>query len=204
MFQLGVRHATRGPLVVMRPPDVQPWPEGPQAETVLYVPFGPTEHARENLRIAIEKVLSEPEYDGPYADNLRSLSDQPRELPPHAIGKRGELYDRIRGIAAAISELRINSAQEHVEELHRISNELDSDKDSTKGVPEAAEKALRVLTRLLDVLGTRRGAEIILAGSVAGLLSIGGWQAVSVYALTLAAFKGKDAFLKALQTLKRK
>lgn len=202
MFQLGVRHSSGRPTIVMREPDTQPWLEASRARTVLYVPFGPTEDIRERLRIAIEEVLADPIFDDPYSDYLSVAADAQPEA--RRVGKRGELSERIRSIATAISDLRLNSTQEHVEELRRISGELEGDKESTKDVPEAAEKALKVLIRLLDVLGTKRGGEIILAGSVAGLLSIGGWQAVSVYALTLASLKGKDAFLKALQTLKRK
>jgi hypothetical protein len=136
-------------------------------------------------------------------ETSRHKINAPR-LPRTKVGSRGEMASRLRSVAAAISDLRINSLQQHVEELEQISVDLETDSISSKGVPEAAEKALKIIARLLDVLGSRKGAEIIIAGSMAGILSLGGWQAASVYLLTLASLKGKDAFLKALEKLGKK
>jgi hypothetical protein len=202
MYQLGMRHSTGRPTIVMREPDSQPWFDVGEVRMVLYVPHGPTESVRQSLRTAVEELFAERDQP-PFPEEFPPPVAIPEPLRPR-VGSRGELADRLRSIASAISDLRINSLQQHAEELEQISSELESDKESTKGVPEAAEKALKVLTRLLDALGSKRGAQILVAGSVAGILSIGGWRAVSVYALTLAAWQGKEAFLKALQTMKRK
>jgi hypothetical protein len=192
VYQVGMRQAYNLPLIILLEADStarhsivaeQPY--------IVYVPFGPTNTVRTKLHEAISALLPWP----PENDGGNSAE---RDIPS-AVGKRGQLAKRLESIAAAISDLRINSLQEHVEELHQLSRELAAESESSKGVPEAAEKALKIIMRLLDFLGTKRGVETIVAGSVAGVLSLGGWQAVSVYALTLAAWRGKDAFLAALK-----
>jgi hypothetical protein len=41
---------------------------------------------------------------------------------------------------------------------------------------------LPILTHLFDALGTQQGAQVIIAGAVAGILGAGGWPPVAIYA----------------------
>jgi hypothetical protein len=64
-----------------------------------------------------------------------------------------------------------------------------------------AARALPILTNLFDALGSKHGAQVIIAGAVGGIMSAGGWPAVTVYVLTLAVWQGKDAFMLALDNI---
>ena len=109
-----------------------------------------------------------------------------------------ELADRIETVANAVASLRINSVSEHVQKLREIGQEVRDLPNSTPSLKDVATHALPVLTHLFDALGTHQGAQVIIAGAVAGILGAGGWPSVAIYGLTLAAWQGKDAFMAAL------
>ena len=112
---------------------------------------------------------------------------------------RVELAERVEIIANTIASLRINSLSEEVQQLRDISQEIRALSDPS--LKDVATRALLVLTQLFDALGTQQGAQVIIAGAVAGILGAAGWPAVAAYGLTLAAWKGKDAFMAALGNL---
>jgi hypothetical protein len=116
---------------------------------------------------------------------------------------RLELARRVETVADTIASLRINSISEHVQELREISREIRevSGDNGTPSLKDITLRALPILTHLFDALGTQQGAEVIIAGAVAGILGAGGWPSVAIYGLTLAAWKGKDAFMAALGKL---
>jgi hypothetical protein len=116
-----------------------------------------------------------------------------------------ELANRVDAIAAGIADLRINSLSEYIEGLREISRELrhvdsrnTSDLAAVRGL---ATKALALLSRLFDALGSKQGSQIIIAGAVAGIVGLGGWPTVSAYSLTLAVWQGPAAFKAALGKL---
>jgi shikimate 5-dehydrogenase len=60
------------------------------------------------------------------------------------------------------------------------------------------------VANLFDALGTEQGAQVIIAGAAAGILGAGGWSSAVIFGLTLAAWKGKDAFMAALENSTRR
>lgn len=141
---------------------------------------------------------------------LEEPPDRPSDLPRSSKGRlpqqtRAELAHRVSEVATSIADLRLNSLAEHVATLEQIAEELrahpNPDNESLSKTKEAALKALKVLAGVIDILGTRRGARVLVSGAVAGLVGIGGWAPVVAFTITMAAWEGKDAFMAALQKL---
>jgi hypothetical protein len=86
-----------------------------------------------------------------------------------------------------------------VQQLRDISQEIRALTDPS--LKDAATRAMLVLTHLFDALGTQQGAQVVIAGAVAGILGAVGWPAVTAYGLSLAVWQGKDAFMAALGKL---
>ena len=115
------------------------------------------------------------------------------------------LSHRVETIRDSISALRLNDTFEEIEKLDAISNDLkevankvEPNNGTELDVREPAAAALKVLSGLFDKLGSSRGAEVIVAGAVAGVVAVGGWPAVTAYSLTMAAWMGKETFEKAI------
>ena len=117
------------------------------------------------------------------------------------------LSHRVERVADGITQMRLNSTSELVGELRDITTDLNSIASDRKQLPVLDEKdlkkeglrALPVISKIYDVVGSERGAEMLVAGAVAGIVGIGGWPTVTAYSLSLAAWMGKDAFMKALE-----
>lgn len=116
------------------------------------------------------------------------------------------LSHRVETIRDSISALRLNDTHEEIDSLDTISQELKATANEIApsggdelDVREPAASALKVLSGLFDKLGSSRGAEVIVAGAVAGVVAVGGWPAVTAYSLTMAAWMGKDTFEKAIE-----
>ena len=130
------------------------------------------------------------------------VTGSPRSMPHYAgtadLWNGSNSYQRLEIIAGSIASLRINSLNEQVEQLRGISEEIRGFPDDTSALQDAAMRALSILTRLFDTLGTRRGAQVIIAGATAGILMAGGWPSAVIFALTLAVWQGKEAFIAAV------
>jgi hypothetical protein len=124
-----------------------------------------------------------------------TLNDSPAPVLVAAV----ELAERVEIIADTIASLRINSLSDEVQQLRDISQEIRALSDPS--LKDVATRALRILTHLFDALGTQQGAQVIIAGAVAGILGAVGWPAVTAYGLSLAVWQGKDAFMAALSNL---
>jgi hypothetical protein len=192
MYQLGVRHMTKRPIVHITSSDglvtgARMWRDWKSIRFIIANQDDDIRRTRENLKAEIDRALQE--------GIVESLPSAKLTRP-----NKRELAARVDKVAAAIAELRINSASEYVEQLNEISAEISRlpHSEDIPSVRDISARALRVLTHLFDALGTKRGAQVILAGAVGGIMSAGGWPAVTTYALTLAVWHGKHAFLAAL------
>jgi hypothetical protein len=63
------------------------------------------------------------------------------------------------------------------------------------------KRSLPIISEIFDVVGSQRGAEMMVAGAVGGVIGLGGWPAVTAYGLSMAAWMGKDVFLKSIGAL---
>jgi hypothetical protein len=115
-----------------------------------------------------------------------------------------ELAQRVITVADAIANLRINSLGDYVQELRGIGQQIRELPDEAGGLNELSVRALRIVANLFDALGTEQGAQVIIAGAAAGILGAGGWSSAVIFGLTLAAWKGKDAFMAALENSTRR
>ncbi|MEM8795521.1 MAG: hypothetical protein AAGE61_08140 [Pseudomonadota bacterium] len=111
---------------------------------------------------------------------------------------------KISSISDSIRGLRINTTSEIVEELDEIAEELLGEIGNETRIAELSDKILLVFGRVFDALDSQDGAKILVAGAVAGLVGLGGWTAVTVYTLTMAAWQGKQAFIEAVKAMGRK
>jgi hypothetical protein len=110
---------------------------------------------------------------------------------------------RIHDVINQLKSFGINSISEQISTLEDIGNALqrladDGNRDMTSFQP-MARRALTALAGIFDVIGSERGAQILVSGAVAGLVGVIGWPAEVAYGLTLAAWTGKDALLKAVE-----
>jgi hypothetical protein len=195
IYQIGMRHIIKRPIVHITSTDLT-FTKGERIprdfKSIRFVVAdedGGDEKIREHLKAEIERVLS---------DDVSSLVSQ----TPQRVNKR-ELSERLEKIANAVANLRINSLSDDVQKLHEISEEVKHLPNSAEptSIRTVAARALPILTNLFDALGSKHGAQVIIAGAVGGIMSAGGWPAVTVYVLTLAVWQGKDAFMLALDNI---
>lgn len=201
-YQLGVRHSSSLPTVLMADQD--------------YV-IAVAAHEFQLLRYQFERSPSTagaPET----IDRLVALIREALDTQPRSAGapympvkktpaeRRYELAERIAETAEIIRLLRINSAGEAVSELVAIAEELKAveDEKTPSALKEAADKFLNVLFRILDQLATVRGSRMAISGAIALVLGGAGWPAVTAMGFGLAYWEGKEAFSKALSMLSGK
>jgi DNA-binding response OmpR family regulator len=141
---------------------------------------------------------------------FRTLGKTEFDTPVKSLERLYLVSDRIESVANSIEALRINSLAGHVDGLRGLSEEIKISigrRAQTGRSPPKSEvraqagRALPILAHIYNILGTERGAQTIISGAVAGIVSIGGWPAVTVYGLSMAAWMGKDAFATALRNL---
>ncbi|MEK7994430.1 MAG: response regulator [Planctomycetota bacterium] len=162
------------------------------ASDYISKPFSPAEL---NARIEASFRIAEPHH---FPNQLSGLN---------VSQKMFVLSHRVERVADGITQMRLNSTSELVGELRDITTDLNSIASDRKQLPVLDEKdlkkeglrALPVISKIYDVVGSERGAEMLVAGAVAGIVGIGGWPTVTAYSLSLAAWMGKDAFMKALE-----
>jgi DNA-binding response OmpR family regulator len=115
-------------------------------------------------------------------------------------GQRAKLMSsRILSIAAGMRALRINAIADEIEQLETIAQSLDA---AAIDIPKLRRQTLQILpifANVLETVGSERGAQMVVAGAVAGLVSLGGWPAVTAYTLSMAAWHGKEAFIEAVR-----
>ncbi len=111
------------------------------------------------------------------------------------------LADRLRTVVRTLRDLRINSIHEEIADLERICLELDMSSSANPPDKSILDKLLPIFERLFDELGSERGAQVIISGAVAGLVSLAGVPALAAYSLTLAVWQGKDAFIAAAKAI---
>jgi hypothetical protein len=192
LYQVGIRNSTRRPLVnvVVGPSEfnvinlshirLDRYTEAYQ-EVDLNGP-------REYLRVAITRSLEEFKHT-----SSASSFDLTRNV--------GQLADRIDIIADSLSLLRINSLDDQITQLREISRQVRSLSPTKRAasIENITIKALRIISTLFDVLGSKKGAQVIIAGATAGILGSSGWPTAEIFTITLAAWHGKEAFLAAVK-----
>jgi hypothetical protein len=189
-YEIGLRHFTGKPIIFLSDRDANlPFYDYTREHYVLFVQEG----AEETVRDTLVKLIPTLEFD------------QPPQVEAVSVPSLADFADRIDIVATTIANLRINSLTQQVEELQNISRELRatfSRHPSEIASPkDFALRALRILTNLFDSLGSQRGAQIIIAGAVTGILMAGGWPSAAIFALTLAVWQGKDAFQATLEKI---
>jgi hypothetical protein len=189
LYQVGIRHATGLPIILMASTRDRPLFDLPEFRYIAFRPKGGVAHVRAALKEEIGRVLAE-----------ASIS-VPKFSAPSSRKSKVELAKRIETVADALASLRINSLSDPVQELHKISQHIREFSDDAPALRDLSGRALPILTNLFDVLGTQQGAQVIVSGAIAGILGAGGWPSAVIYGLTLGAWMGKDAFMAALDKL---
>lgn len=194
-YELGVRHAAQLPMVLIADTEHVLAINAPNFQLLRY-PFsispstaGDTDTV-DRLVAAIEEALE-----------LRpSGSGSPVSLKKSLQERRYELAERLVETAEVIRLLRLNSAGDAITEMLAIADELKvvDDAETPSALKEAADKALKVLFRIMDQLATVRGSRVAISGAIAMIIGGSGWPAVTALGLGLAFWEGKDAFLKAI------
>lgn len=134
--------------------------------------------------------------------------DEPRSrLRTSCTDELKRLAERLEFVAETLATLRINSASEIVGELRHLASEaiditaraeLSGSQVSEPQLRKTAFKAIPIIGKLAELLDSRRGAEVVVAGLVGAVVGLVGWPATAVYTATVAAFLGKKAFLEAI------
>lgn len=115
-----------------------------------------------------------------------------------------EVSRKLDAISNAIDGLRINKLADSVDALRSISQELSL--MATDSVFEDCNDSitLKIVRKLGIVLEAAEGivsVQIVIAGAVASIATGGGFPAALVFALSMAALKGGDAFSKAIDSI---
>ena len=109
---------------------------------------------------------------------------------------------RILDVTDQLRSFRINSITDQISTLEDVGNTLERlaghRSDDIASFQPLVRRALTALARVFDVIGSERGAQILVSGAVAGSVGVVGWPAEMAYAITLAAWTGKDALLEAV------
>jgi nucleoside 2-deoxyribosyltransferase len=200
-YELGVRHATQLPTVLMAQAG-HPLPFDHQEFRFVVYQYGSRDdemeqRTREALIEVIKDVLQAPPASPGFKIPMPKRS--PRET-------RYELASRIEEAADAIQALRINSASDTVASLRKIASDLETieDEKTHSAAKEAGEKVLKVLSRIADQLATVKGSRIIVAGIVSLVLGGAGYSGLTIYGLTLAFWQGPEMFAKAIDAMAKR
>lgn len=194
-YQLGVRHATGLPTVLLAQTG-HPLPfDYKDFRFVVYSYRATDDEVEQRTREALIEAVRSALTGGP-TPNLPTRSS--REM-------RIELASRVQEAAEAIQALRINSTSDVVASLEQIAKDLDQvdDEKTPSAMREASEKLLKIISRVADQLATVRGSRIIVAGIISLVLGGAGYSALTIYGLTLAFWQGPEMFSKAIDALTR-
>lgn len=199
-YELGVRHATNLPTILMAQAG-HPLPfDHKDFRFVVYSYRATDDEVEQRTREALIEAIRDA--DGTPAapgSNLPAQKKSPREA-------RQELASRIQEAADALLSLRINSAGDIVASLQKISTDLETieDENAPSAVKDAGEKVLKVLSRIADQLATVKGSRIIVAGIISLVLGGAGYPALTIYGLTLAFWQGPEIFSKAIEAVAKR
>jgi hypothetical protein len=201
-FELGVRHATGLPMVLISDLDYVTPVAAREFDLVRYPFFGSPatagdENTIEDLEATIRKALAN---EAASSDARRApMKRTPKE-------RRHELAERIEETAEVIRLLRSNTAADAIAELLAIAEELKSveDTETPSALKEAADRTLKVLLRIMDQLGTVRGSRIAISGAIAFIVGGAGWPAFAAFSIGLAYWEGRETFSKALDRFLKK
>lgn len=88
-----------------------------------------------------------------------------------------------------------------IAELEAIANDLDKVPEDKIGpaLQPTVENFLQILVRFSGQLATMRGSRMLISGVISAVLGGAGFSAAAVFALSLAFWEGKEAFLKAFE-----
>jgi SepF-like predicted cell division protein (DUF552 family) len=192
-YELGVRHATGLPIVLLAQTG-HPLPfDMKDFRFVVYSYNATDDEVEQRTREALIQSVRGALRGGP-ALNLPTRSS--REM-------RNELASRVQEAAEAIQALRINSTADVVASLEQIVQDINKvdDKQTPSAMKDAGEKLLKIISRVADQLATVRGSRIIVAGIISLVLGGAGYSALTIYGLTLAFWQGPEMFSKAIDAL---
>ena len=165
---------------------------------------------RDRLRRLVQNKFIE--YDpikpvGPYRNELSLEIAAARETftprfgrPASPKSQAKQLAKKVNEVAEAISELRINSAAEYVEQLHAISEELGQYKSaiSNDELHDITKRIISVLAQIDSVVASSRLGKLIVSGAIAALVTKSGLGAAAVFSLSIAVWEGPSFFKSAV------
>jgi hypothetical protein len=200
VFELGMRHRAGRPTVFISEEGYEPLSKIEEFRVVYYrqdSSDSDRQLSEEQLVAAIKEALDSERHSPP-------SPPPPRQLPPRQA--RAQLTARILEAADALRLLRINSAMDTIVELENIAHELERVPED-KIVPAlqaTVEGFLKILARFNSQLASIRGSRMLISGLISVVLGGAGYSAVTVFAISLAFWEGKEAFLKAVELLAKK
>jgi hypothetical protein len=149
--------------------------------------FSEDAQAANDLVNAIQRALEKSQASGPH---LPRPKFSPRQI-------RAQLVGRLFEAADAIRLLRINSVAEIAIGLEVIAKDLEQIPEETivAATRETTEKFLKVFARLADQLATVRGSKMLISGIIGAVLGGAGFPGITVFALSLAFWEGREPFL---------
>jgi hypothetical protein len=182
MLQIGITHGGNKPLILLVSEDAI-------VPTTLHgIRFLSYKHAPDI-------------HDSLVAEIAEIIANEARQSHGGVATSVEDLAIRIEAIATGISDLRINSLAEYVQQLNQIGQEVRAvEGDSPQ--PETSRLTARVLHILLQidqVLGSSKLAKLVLSGALAGLVTGGGLGSAAVFTLSLAVWDGPAAFKAAIE-----
>jgi hypothetical protein len=196
-FALGVRQESGKPLVLiadenyilpLRPTDLK------------FVPYRYDDGFVEDAQAAIDLASA---IDAAL-NSAKISTNRTTQVTPQQ--SRERLVARLSEAADSIRLLRINSAAEIADELDVIAIQLSA--EPLNRLPLALKETLdsffKIAVRLSEQLATVRGSRMLISGIIAVVLGGTGISAVSAFAISLAFWEGKDAFLGALERLAKR
>jgi hypothetical protein len=199
IFELGMRYSADRPTVFISEEGYEPLSRIENFKVVYYRQDSniDQEESEAQLVAAIKEAL----------DNERhSLAPVPpqRRLTPKQV--RARLTARILEAADALRLLRINSAMDTIIELENIAHELEQVPEDKIGpaLESTVDGFLKILARFSSQLASIRGSRMLISGLISVVLGGAGYSAVAVFAISLAFWEGKEAFLKAVELMAKR
>jgi hypothetical protein len=152
LYSVGIRQTLARPIILIATENTD-YVFDLSGERLIEYPLTDPAKAVEQLTAAISSI--------PF-DAGRGLSHQ-------------DLARRVAAIADGISELRINSLSEYVQELREISGLLKAEEpELKKDVADLTNQVLSVLAQIDRIIGSSKLGKLVVSGALAALVAQGG------------------------------
>lgn len=106
---------------------------------------------------------------------------------------------RIRAVCNNIRALGLNSTSEIIEDLENLADEINQDPSNSS---QNNSRIIEILSRFFDIVDNKTTAQAIVSAAAAAIVGPG-LPAAITFSVCMAAYKGKDAFISAIDQVGR-